>query len=149
MFFDKILLATQGITQQLAIQCNKVKHQPQKGGITMNRNDYIKSAKIYGIMVLCMLPILIGANILLNGLVAMWVLVLIDVVLLIIGYIIAQYIADKRKERIAKKREEFVARQELQKQKAQENATQVDASTDSPQQDINTKQAKDKNNNGA
>ncbi len=118
----------------------------------MNRNDYIKSAKIYGIMVLCMLPILIGANILLillNGPVAMWVLVLIDVVLLIIGYIIAQYIADKRKERIAKKREEFVARQELQKQKAQENATQVDASTDSPQQDINTKQAKDKNNNGA
>ena len=77
----------------------------------MDRKEYTAQFKVYGIMLLCIIPILIALNLLLNGIVEYWVMVLIDCVLILVGTIVAIKIDDKRKARIKQKRSEWEARQ--------------------------------------
>ncbi|MBR7091260.1 MAG: hypothetical protein IKC79_02270 [Clostridia bacterium] len=77
----------------------------------MTRKEYTAQFKVYGLMLLCVLPILIVLNVLLNNVVEYWVMVLIDCILIVVGAIVAMKIDDKRKARIAQKRAEFEAKQ--------------------------------------
>lgn len=91
----------------------------------MTRNDFYRYAKIYGFAILGALPFLILAGVLLSDKIALWLLVVIDSVILLIAFMIAMVLADKYKQHIAKKREEFLrkkqeAEEQLLKEKQQE-----------------------------
>lgn len=81
----------------------------------MNRKEYVGIFKVYGLALLCVIPILIGLNLLLNHLVSYWVMVLIDCIVILIAAMLAMKINDKRKARIQQKRAEFEARQKNNK----------------------------------
>ena len=81
----------------------------------MNRKEYVGIFKVYGLALLCVIPILIGLNLLLNHLVSYWVMVLIDCIVILIAAMLAMKINDKRKARIQQKRAEFEAKQKNNK----------------------------------
>jgi len=81
----------------------------------MTHNDYTAYAKLFGIMLIVSIPVLIAVNFLLNKLVSMTVLIILDTALLIAGFCIAVVIKEKHKANIAKKREEFLAKQKTEK----------------------------------
>jgi len=83
----------------------------------MTHNDYTSYAKLFGIMLIVSIPVLLAINFLLKGLVSMTVLIILDTVLLIAGFCIAIVIKEKHKANIAKKREEYLANQKLEKNK--------------------------------
>ena len=77
----------------------------------MTRKEYVGIFKVYGLALLCIIPILIGLNMLLNGVVSNVVMTVIDCIVILVGTVIAIKINDKHKEKIQQKRAEFEARQ--------------------------------------
>lgn len=77
----------------------------------MTRKEYVGMFKIYGLALLCVLPVLIALNLLLDGMVSYWVMVLIDCVVIVVAAMLALKIKDKRNARIQQKRAEFEAQQ--------------------------------------
>ncbi len=84
----------------------------------LTRKEYIHYAKIFGWSLLASIPLLIILDILIFQHVNQGVLIFLNVVLIIACYIVALVISEKRAKHIAKKREEFLAKQELQKKHA-------------------------------
>lgn len=74
----------------------------------MTRKDYYRYAKIFLLSLLGSVPVLIALNLLIAPHLVYWVLVTLNVVILITGFVIAVVIAEKRAKRIARKREEWV-----------------------------------------
>ena len=77
----------------------------------MDRKEYTGIFKVYGLALLCIIPVLIAINLVLSPLVEYWVMVLIDCVLILVGAMLAIKINDRRKEKIRQKRAEFEAKQ--------------------------------------
>ena len=81
----------------------------------MTRNDYVKLFKVFGVSILCALPIVIILDLLIESYVSTIVLTTIDVVIFIVAAIVGFVIYDNRQKRIQAKKEE------LQNQKSKTN----------------------------
>lgn len=87
----------------------------------MTRKDYVRYAKIFGLSLLVSVPLLIALDILISTHISQVVLVILNVSLIIAGFVGAIFIAEKRAKHIAKKRQEFL---EKQKQETQQTTQQ-------------------------
>ena len=83
----------------------------------MTRNDYVKLFKVFGVSILCALPIVIILDLLIESYVSTIVLTTIDVVIFIVAAIVGFVIYDNRQKRIQAKKEEL----QNQKSKANKN----------------------------
>ncbi len=83
----------------------------------MTRNDYVKLFKVFGVSILCALPIVIILDLLIESYVSTIVLTTIDVVIFIVAAIVGFVIYDNRQKRIQAKKEEI----QNQKSKANKN----------------------------
>ena len=81
----------------------------------LTRKDYVHYVKLFGLSLLVTVPLLIVLDVLIVAHVNTVALMFLNVVLVIAGYIIANVISEKRKQHIAKKREEFLANQTQKK----------------------------------
>lgn len=77
----------------------------------MNRKEISELTKIFGLSFLCAIPIIIILDILISNYVSTTVLTIIDVIILLISAIVGYTIAEKHKQKIARKRKEFLANQ--------------------------------------
>ena len=73
----------------------------------MTRNDYVKLFKVFGVSILCALPIVIILDLLIESYVSTIVLTTIDVVIFIVAAIVGFVIYDNRQKRIQAKKEEL------------------------------------------
>ncbi len=85
----------------------------------MTRNDYVKLFKVFGVSILCALPIVIILDLLIESYVSTIVLTTIDVVIFIVAAIVGFVIYDNRQKRIQAKKEEL----QNKKSKANNNQT--------------------------
>ena len=83
----------------------------------MTRNDYVKLFKVFGVSIICALPIVIILDLLIESYVSTIVLTTIDVVIFIVAAIVGFVIYDNRQKRIQAKKEEI----QNQKSKANKN----------------------------
>ena len=75
----------------------------------MERKEINSLIKIYGLSFLCALPIIIALDVLISAYVSLVVLTVIDVIILLLATVVGYIIVEKRKQSIARKREEFLA----------------------------------------
>ena len=75
----------------------------------MTRKEYLRYARIFGISLLVIIPVLIALNLLIGAYVSPVARIFLNVALVLAGYLIALYISKKHTERIAHKRQEFLA----------------------------------------
>ncbi|MBO5103011.1 MAG: hypothetical protein J6C13_02855 [Clostridia bacterium] len=73
----------------------------------MTRNDYVKIVKVFGLSILCALPIVIILDLIISPYVSMVVLTTIDVVIFVVASLIGYLVYEKRQKYIARKREEI------------------------------------------
>ena len=78
----------------------------------MSRKEYTSMVKTYMIALLCALPIVIGLDLLISAYVSLLVLVIIDIIIFLIAAVVGFIIVDRRKKKIAEKREEFLKNKE-------------------------------------
>ncbi len=83
----------------------------------MNRKEISGLTKIYALSFLCAIPIIILLDILISKYVSTTVLTVIDVILLLLSAVVGYIIAEKRKQKIARKREEFLANKQKENTK--------------------------------
>ncbi len=104
----------------------------------MTRKDYVRYAKIFGLSLLVSVPLLIALDILISKHISQVVLVILNVALIIAGFVGAIFIAEKRAKHIAKKRQEFLDKQ-AQEEKLQEQQQNTEMQKQQTQQTKNKK----------
>ena len=78
----------------------------------MTRKDYYRYTKIFLLSLLVSVPVLIVFDLFVGPHLAYWLLMAVNVVILIIGFVVGLVIADKRAQYVARKRQEFLANQQ-------------------------------------
>lgn len=93
----------------------------------MTRKDYSRYAKIFGLSLLMSVPIILVLDLLIQNYVSQFAIITIDVVIVITLYVFTLWLAEKRTQRIAKKRQQFL--EEKQKQQDEQTETQTTLQT--------------------
>ena len=94
----------------------------------MTRNEIKAFAKRSYIAILIALPIIIGLDVLIQGKVKLWLMVLIDMILMGAAILIGQVIYDKRKKKLQEKKQAKAeaAKNVLKSQKTEKHIEDID-----------------------
>ena len=74
----------------------------------MTRKDYYRYAKLFLLSLLVSVPLLVAFNLLVATHLAHWVLIAVNVVILLVAFFATVVLAEKRAQRIARKRQEWL-----------------------------------------